>query len=236
MSESPHIIIPSSPSPLPSFGNDIECIDWLEEVNLPQYKDTFLTNFGVYGKLSRSRLKTVRLQDFQYLNIQDYDNAKLLMEHIKITLQYSFNSSERVYAIQERRKSLSRPNSTSFLPNIINKGSTIGLISQLPTQLIDVRIDNSKRRINHQRFISDHQQQAFDRRNWNSIQLYRDDHNHSNLSAVESLRDGKAKAQGLVQTQSYGKTYIFIYMEEIQFLLGYRRCLWEVVRQCLRHP
>jgi hypothetical protein len=29
---------------------------------------------------------------------------------------------------------------------------------------------------------------------------------------VESLRDGKAKAQGLVQTQSYGKTYIFIYL------------------------
>jgi hypothetical protein len=134
------------------------------------------------------------------------------MEHIKITLQYSFDSSERVHAIQERRKSLSRLNTTSFLPNIINKGSTIGLISQLPTQLIDVRIDNSKRRINHQRFISDRQRQAFDRRNWNSIQLYRDDHNHSNLSAVESLRDGKAKAQGLVQTQSYGKTYIFIYI------------------------
>jgi hypothetical protein len=55
----------AAPSQYPTFPDDIICEEWLEEINLPQYKETFLVNFSLGGPLiSRKRLSKVRLQDF----------------------------------------------------------------------------------------------------------------------------------------------------------------------------
>jgi hypothetical protein len=65
--------------------DDIDCYDWLCEVGLEQYEETFLTNFtkGAAGPLSRKRLAQVRLQDFPHMNITQYDHQKVLMDHIR---------------------------------------------------------------------------------------------------------------------------------------------------------
>lgn len=76
--------------------DDIECEEWLNEVNMGQYLPTFLSNFTYGGKyLSRKRLQQVRLQDFPKMNITNYADQKILMEHIRLTLQHEYSNPER---------------------------------------------------------------------------------------------------------------------------------------------
>jgi hypothetical protein len=78
------------------FIDDIDAGDWLREIDMEQYEDVFVTNFSIGGKLlSRRRLGNLRLQDFPKLNIQIYDHQKILMEHIRHTLCYTFHSPVR---------------------------------------------------------------------------------------------------------------------------------------------
>lgn len=76
--------------------DDIECEEWLNEINMGQYLPTFLSNFTYGGKyLSRKRLQQVRLQDFPKMNITSFADQKILMEHIKLTLQHEYTNPER---------------------------------------------------------------------------------------------------------------------------------------------
>lgn len=80
----------------PEPADDIECIEWLREIDFEQYEETFLANFSVGGALlSRKRLAQVRLQDFPKMNILIYEHQKMLLAHIKHTLQYTFHSPIR---------------------------------------------------------------------------------------------------------------------------------------------
>jgi hypothetical protein len=162
------------------FSDDIECLQWLEEVNLPQYYETFQTNFAVAeNRLSRRRLETVRLQDFPNMNISDFEHAKILMDHIKITLQYAFHSQERVREVksaQDRR--------ASILPPIVAQKER-----NIPSSLADVDIPYSKvgrKKANHQRYISKNRRKAFDQKIWDTVNKFRDD----NTSNLENYREG----------------------------------------------
>jgi len=166
-----------------SLKDDIECKTWLDEVELPQYQETFITNFSTIGNLlSRRRLKTVRLQDFPNMNITDYDHARILLEHIRITLKYSFDSSDRLREVKSAQRTRS-----IMLPSI-----AIGNYNQsvkLTTHLADVHVNlyNMKRKANHQRYISQRRREAFDNKVWNTINKFRDD---VKPLMIQNIRDG----------------------------------------------
>ena len=78
------------------FIDDIECKDWLREIDMMQYEEVFLVNFTLGGKLlSRKRLATVRQQDLSKMNITNFEHQKILMDHIRHTLAYAFHSPVR---------------------------------------------------------------------------------------------------------------------------------------------
>lgn len=85
------------------YVDDIDCVSWLEEVDLVQYVHVFMLNFtiGGAGFLSRKRLAQVRLQDFPSMNIQNFDHQKILMAHIKHTLKYTYQSPVRIRETQQ---------------------------------------------------------------------------------------------------------------------------------------
>lgn len=84
------------------YVDDIDCVSWLEEVDMVQYAQVFMLNFTVGGTgfLSRKRLAQVRLQDFPYMNITIFEHQKILMAHIKHTLKYTYQSPVRIRETQ----------------------------------------------------------------------------------------------------------------------------------------
>lgn len=172
------------------FADDIECISWLAEVDLPEYTNTFLVNFSVGGNfLSRRRLGQLRLQDFPQMNITRYDHAKLLMEHIHHTLQFSFDSPYRVRA---------------SIPSDQNK-KLAPLAKVLPVHnLTQVHVETGKRRARH-RIARDSRRRDFDNQAWEHISKIR--HSEEHNTAVDNLRGGllqtppdTAKANGRRRT------------------------------------
>lgn len=76
--------------------DDIDCYDWLDEIHLEQYAETFLANFTYGGRfLSRKRLSQVRMKDFPKMNITSYDHQKILMQHITFTLAHEYSNPNR---------------------------------------------------------------------------------------------------------------------------------------------
>ena len=87
------------------LGDDMKPQEWLEEINLAQYTETFAVNFCYGGSyLSRKRLASVRLQDFTKMNIQIFDHQKKILKHIKHSLKYSFSSPIRKEEIAEMKR------------------------------------------------------------------------------------------------------------------------------------
>jgi hypothetical protein len=86
----------TTPSVGSNFTDDIICLEWLNEVGMGQYIETFTVNFSVGGNLlSRKRLSKVRLQDFSKMNIENFVHQKILMNHIRHTLRYAYMNPER---------------------------------------------------------------------------------------------------------------------------------------------
>jgi hypothetical protein len=76
--------------------DDIDCYDWLDEIHMEQYVETFLANFTYGGRfLSRKRLAQVRMKDFPKMNITNYDHQKVLMRHITYTLEHEYSNPNR---------------------------------------------------------------------------------------------------------------------------------------------
>lgn len=88
-----------------ALGDDMKPLEWLEEIDMAQYSETFAVNFCCGGSyMSRKRLATVRLQDFTKMNIQIFEHQKKIMEHIRHSLKYSFNNSTRKEEVAELRR------------------------------------------------------------------------------------------------------------------------------------
>lgn len=88
------------------LGDDMKPREWLEEIDMGQYTETFAVNFCHGGSyLSRKRLATVRLQDLTNMNIQIFEDQKIILGHIRHSLKYSFNNPVRKDEVK-RLKSL----------------------------------------------------------------------------------------------------------------------------------
>lgn len=87
------------------FTEDINCREWLAEIGLEHYANTFLTNLSSDGLIIlRRRLSNIRQQDLSQMNITDFDDQKAIMAHIKLVLKHPFNS-----AVRKRELAISEP-------------------------------------------------------------------------------------------------------------------------------
>ena len=75
---------------------------------MEQYRETFQINCPSLetseslGFLARKRLQQLRLQDFPKMNIKDHDHAKVLLEHIRLSLKYEHKSPVRREVVRTR--------------------------------------------------------------------------------------------------------------------------------------
>lgn len=90
--------------------DDVQAREWLAEIGLEEYAETFELNFAYGGRfLSRKRLAQVKLTSFSSMNIQNFEHQKEILEHIRHTLKHAFASPVRVQEVKERMRT-KRPN------------------------------------------------------------------------------------------------------------------------------
>lgn len=78
------------------LADDIDCMQWLSEIDMKQYAETFLLNLSVDGRvIRRKRLAQLRQHDLCNMNITNYMHQKRLMDHIRLVLRFAFNSPVR---------------------------------------------------------------------------------------------------------------------------------------------
>ena len=160
------------------IADDIECVDWLEEIDFPQYEETFCTNCSLNGSLlSRKRLAQIRLKDFPKMNITNFEHQKILMAHIQHTLQYAFHSPLRKREVRLKMgKSLEDVNKTLFTGEE-PKGGT-----KTKSQTVNASINPRRRR-------------SFDTQAWNCINKLRTQDPSCTLKAdqLKAIRAGVAE-------------------------------------------
>lgn len=195
------------------FSDDIDCFEWLSEIDMSQYTETFLTNLSSDGKIIlRRRLLNIRQQDLSKMNITDFNHQKIIMNHIKLVLKHPFNDPVRkrealtptlILNPPPARKSSLRgsivPPLLNLSPN--NNGPYTGE-SPDPNSMTpgpdsneegknDDKPKESLKRVDKQK---EKQKQAkrrrsFDSSVWNSISSMRN-RSSENAAAAESLREG----------------------------------------------
>lgn len=162
-----------------TFTDDIDANEWLTEIGLAQYANTFITNLSVGGELlSRKRLSQIRIKDFPNMNITNYDHQKILKEHIDHTLQFAFYSPVRRREVKKKFSSLN----LSLNPNE-------GLAATLSRDLTNLNVDsNYLKRADH-KSIGPRRRRSFENQIWSSISQSRNTDNNS--TASDLLRAGK---------------------------------------------
>lgn len=147
-------------------SDDIECVDWLNEIDMPQYEETFRINCSVGDNLlSRKRLSQIRIKDFPFMNITNHEHQKILLDHIKHTLQFSFHSPIRKREVKMKMgKSLEETKSEEIPnPGQVTKSTTMN------------------------KSISTRRRRSFDAQAWNSINKLRSQ-DKAHKVAAEVLR------------------------------------------------
>lgn len=149
-------------------ANDIECVDWLNEIDLPQYEESFRLNCSLGDNLlSRKRLAQIRIKDFPYMNITNHVHQKMLHEHIQHTLQFSFHSPLRRREVKVRM------------------GKSIDDEPSGSEEKLDGGTRTKSSTMNSS--VSGRRRRSFDAKAWNSINKLRTQ-DHAHKVAAEVLR------------------------------------------------
>jgi len=159
--------------------DDIECREWLQEIDMVHYEEVFLTNFSYGGKLlSRRRLRDLRLQDFPKMAITNYHDQKILLDHIRHTLSYAFHSpvrrSESKQKFEARTPVHLRPPAAPVFDEAQPK--YIAKVTTKEEKKLSKKAERRKRR-------------SFDNDVWDKINALRSKDISSNR-AVEQMREG----------------------------------------------
>lgn len=170
--------------------DDIEPREWLEEIDLAQYTETFSTNFATPGGkvLSRKRLGLVKRQHLSQMGITQLEHQKILMEHIQHSLLHSFHAPNR----QASSPLKSRMKKSIFQDDqIIEKKKVLPpVISARSAQNIVV-IGGDAPRANHTKKVKPGRRRSFDQNAWDAIEKTR---NNKGLDIVDFIRDGNANS------------------------------------------
>ncbi len=167
------------------FEDDIICIEWLQEIGLPQYSTTFSVNFPSKEGLeflSRRRLSSLRLQDLPKMNITNYEHQKIIIEHVKLTLQYAFKSPIR------RKEASDRFLKRTGSPIKGKNGSS--LFPPEPPMKINIAGEdgnNGSEKISKK--VSSRRRRSFDQSVWKSISVLRVG-DSVNQDTLENIRRG----------------------------------------------
>jgi hypothetical protein len=120
---------PSQPKTQFAFAEDIDCAEWLAEVDMAQYAETFLTNLSRDGKIIlRRRLVNIRQQDLSKMNITDFEHQKIIMAHIKLVLKHPFDSTTRKHEVQIMSPAPSMRKRPDKLPAIIQPKDDLAIL------------------------------------------------------------------------------------------------------------
>jgi hypothetical protein len=166
--------------------HDIDAYEFLSEIEMEMYTDTFLTNFSLNNTnyLNRKRLLSIRMQDFPKMGITQYDHQKILYDHIQHALEYEFNSPVR--KMQVRTKMEERFPDRNFAKPV--------KISKLRPE--DLHIPHRElKKVGHAQHntISSRRRRSFDKNVWQCISHLRTAEAISS-EVANSLRDGNPEA------------------------------------------
>ena len=187
----PEIKIPGNFNSSSSLIDDIDAVEWLNEIDLVQYADTFRTNVTINGNiyLSRKKLALIKIHHLSSMNISNFAHQKIIMEHILHTLQYPFQSPVRRREVEAKHSSAKSPmkyggDSTSL---------SIDTDTDYDQNKGMKKVGSKALRANDLMKRGDHKQPApgrrrsFDHKIWDSITQMR---NTDTSAAVDALREG----------------------------------------------
>jgi len=179
----------------PAFIDDIEAAEWLAEVGLDCYAETFVKNFGKDGGtlLKRSRLAQVKIHHLSQMNIENFDHQKLLIKHIEHTLQFAYHSPVRKQEVM-KMVSLIPPEMAASLRLHKNREELMAMSTTGNLRdMLDVEImTGNHKRADHKQKVKPARRRSFDHAVWNHVHKLR---NHSQeVAAVDKLRSGAAVA------------------------------------------
>lgn len=181
----------SIPKPLSYEVDDIECHSWLDEIELGHYAPIFLANFYSNcgeNMLSRKKISAIKLNHFPRMGITNYSHQKILMEHIKLSLQYEYASPIR------KSKALALKLSTNYridLRIITDENSPVGLPPRVPCDDKKSKPNVSKKiipKLDDGR-VKQQRSRSFDKDVWETIAKLRGGTNKTSLG-VQNLRNG----------------------------------------------
>lgn len=195
MLSSPGRTAPRSPAKSPArralpkyeskHNDDIDCVNWLAEIGMTQYAETFLVNLSPDGKiLSRKRLGQIRQNDLPKMNIVSFVHQKLLMEHIRHVLNHEFDSPLRRKEVKElnNRHGLADEKAQEKEKHPVHYISTEAKLAE------EMKHNNDEKDPLHKK-VGARRRRSFDHQVWQSISNLRT--KQSNIaSAADSLREG----------------------------------------------
>eukprot|EP00601_Ochromonadales_sp_CCMP2298_P006493 CAMPEP_0173200778 /NCGR_PEP_ID=MMETSP1141-20130122/17975_1 /TAXON_ID=483371 /ORGANISM="non described non described, Strain CCMP2298" /LENGTH=444 /DNA_ID=CAMNT_0014125807 /DNA_START=97 /DNA_END=1431 /DNA_ORIENTATION=+ len=162
--------------------DDIDCRQWLHEINLSQYAETFLVNLSVDGRvIRRKRLNQLRQQDLCSMNITNFSHQKRLMEHVRLVQRYAFHSPQRKSEVKEVIEEPESEYKQMDAGPVSPRGS--GKVTKQPS--VKARVSS----LLNEKKKSARRRRSFDADVWNSISTMRKKA-LNNVAQAELLREG----------------------------------------------
>ena len=153
-----------------------------------------MANFGDGSSrlLSRKRLGVVRLDHLPKMGITQFHHQKVVMEHIRHTLLFEFNSPIRKREVQTKMQASGVGANAAFV---------VGMLPEIPEFRGGGGEDKNKKFAEHTKKAAPTRRRSFDKNVWNSISKLRTS-DQASLEAVEALRSGNYEAAEKMENQS----------------------------------
>ena len=170
--------------------DDIEVGEWLDEIGMKSYADTFKKNFSIDGGnyLSRKKLSQLKMHHYPFMNIENYSHQKILQEHVQHTLLFAYGSPLRKKEANDRLLK-HFPKKEPIINNKDTSKPTSAVQNTRDSLSIRVGADAGNR-ADHKGKVHDRRRRSFDHDVWDHINKLR----HHDLKPVELLREGSAHA------------------------------------------
>jgi len=189
--------------------HDIDVHELLSEIEMDQYAEVFLVNFGVNDTtyLNRKRLKGLRQQDYATMGISQFAHQKILKDHIDHALDFEFKSPVRKN--QVRAKMETRFPSRNFDTQFAGARAATGGHSAKPMKIRKMRVEDMhipEREIKHSHAqtsdISSRRRRSFDKQVWQCISHLRTSDKEQSEAALE-LRKGNTEVVAAIEKKAH---------------------------------
>lgn len=177
----------------PSFIDDIEATDWLAEVGLECYAETFIVNFAKDGGtlLKRNRLAQIKLHHFPQMGIENFSHQKILMKHIDHSLKYAYHSPVRKQEVMKMMSLLSPDVAASLHLKDSSSQQHLASTATNLRNMLDIEVvGGNNKRADHKKKVKPARRRSFDHAVWDHVHKLRS--HTSDKAAVEKLRSGQS--------------------------------------------